>query len=197
MRERGLSLVELLIALGLLGIVMLCSGAAVGAISRAWTTARTLAEEQQNARLALEWMTRRLRLAGLGVAGSGVQEGAAEAVAFDVALTPRSRPERHRFCLDRDDGIVREQIGDDVSTSCTRGGPLNGPASPVVHLSFTYFDRANRRLETLPLSPDGRAQVVRVRVLLAFDRNRSGRYEPDRDVPFVGEVVIRNSGEGK
>jgi prepilin-type N-terminal cleavage/methylation domain-containing protein len=196
-RARGLSLVELLIALSLVGIVMLCSGVALVMVSRAWATARTFAEEQQNARLVVEWMTRRLRLAGLGVPGSAVQEAAVEAVAFDADLTSQPGPERHRFCLDRDDGVVREQIGDDVSTACNRGGPLNGPGAPVVHLTFTYFDRANRRLEPLPLGVSERAQVARVRFLLVFDRNRSGQYEPDRDLALTGEAVIRKSAEGE
>jgi|GEM_PF-1762634 len=197
MRERGLLLVELLIALGLLGIVVLCSGATLVAVSRTWATARAFAEEQQHARLVVEWMTRRLRLAGLGAAESAFQEAAVEAVAFDADLTSRPGPERHRFCLDRDDGLMREQIGDDVSTTCNRGGPLNGSGAPVVHLSFTYFDRMNHRLQPLPLGAGERAQVARVRFLLVFDRNRSGRYEPDQDLALTGEAVIRKSVEGK
>jgi len=196
-RERGLTLVELLVALGLLGVVAVCSGAALVAVSETWHQARTLADEQQNARLVVEWMIRRLRLAGLGAVGSAFQEAAVEAVAFDADLTSQPGPERHRFCLDRDDGIVREQIGDDVSTACNRGGPLNGPRTPVVYLTFTYFDRANRRLVPLPLGAGERAQVARVRFLLVFDRNRSGRYEPGQDLDLTGEAVIRKSAEGE
>src|SRR3990172_11218036 len=73
-RERGFTIMELLVALSLLAVMLLVAFTVFSIPFRAWMAGRKLADEQQNARLVLEWMTRRLRLAGMGAPAGGAQD---------------------------------------------------------------------------------------------------------------------------
>ncbi len=67
-RDRsGLTLVELLIALAVLGVMLGAMFGATKAMVHAWATGQHRIGVQQNGRNAIEWVTRRIRAAGLGV----------------------------------------------------------------------------------------------------------------------------------
>ncbi len=183
-RESGLTLTELLVALSLLGVVLVCCAAVLSTLFRAWQAGTALAEEHQAARLVLDWMVRRLRMADRFL------EAVPSAVAFEADLTSLPGPEVHRFCLDEGRGVLREQIGGDVSSTCSRGGPLNAWEGArgvrVQSLLFTYFDGENRTL-----GPSDLGRIARVRAEVVFDRNRSGHFEPEEDLVLRGEAAVR------
>ncbi len=182
--ESGLTLTELLVALSLLGVVLVCCVAALSALFRAWQVGTALAEEHQAARFALDWMVRRMRMADRFL------EATPSAVTFEADLTSLPGPEVHRFCLDEGRGVLREQIGEDVSSTCSRGGPLNAWEGArgvrVLRLRFTAFDGENR-----VLGPSDVGRIARVRAEVVFDRNRSGRFEPEEDLVLRSEAAVR------
>jgi prepilin-type N-terminal cleavage/methylation domain-containing protein len=64
--ERGLTLVELMIALLMIAVIMVGMFASVRAMAGAWALGQHRVGIQQHGRNAVEWMARRLRVAGQG-----------------------------------------------------------------------------------------------------------------------------------
>jgi hypothetical protein len=164
---------------------------------RAWLIGRRLAAEQQNARVAIEWMTRRLRLAGVGVAagtGAYFTEATTTAVTFLADVNGDGAAELHRFCLDGAAGVIREQVAGAVTTGCTTGAPITAPnagRSRIALLAFAYFD-GYELLLTPPLAGTQLAGVARVGMTLGLDSNASGSYDAGSDATFSAAVLVRN-----
>jgi Tfp pilus assembly protein PilV len=197
--ERGLSIMEVLVSLSLFGIVVTATAAGFIAPYRAWVSGRNMVNEQHSARTALEWMGRRLRLAGLNApAGTGEFFTSAEqtAVAFRADIDRDGSAEERRFCLDTATGVVREQTGAAVTTTCTTGAPLTttGDGRPlrIVFLDFQYYDGQEGWLTPLPLSATQRPLVARVRIVLGLDSNLSGAYEAANDLTLTMDASVRN-----
>ena len=64
--REGLTLVELLIALVVLGVILGGMFAATKAMVHAWAAGQHRVGVQQNGRNAIDWATRRIRMAGIG-----------------------------------------------------------------------------------------------------------------------------------
>ncbi len=199
--EQGFTLLELLVALALFGLVALAGSAVFSATFRGWTSGRDLADEQQNARMVLEWMTRRIRMAGYNTpvgTTAFFTEADATSLTFLADIDGDGTAELHRFCLEPTQGVVREEVGA-VSTGCTTstGIPITsrGIRPPrIVSLQFAYYDGREAALTPLPLSSTSRTLVSRVRIILATDSNRSGALEGS-DLTITMDSVIRNYGD--
>ena len=106
----GFSTIEILVALALMGALAIAGGAFFSSTFGSWMKGRELADQQQNARLVLEWMVRRIRLAGVNVpAGPGFTT-TTDSIAFNADLNLDGTSERYRYCLDTAAGVVREQV---------------------------------------------------------------------------------------
>jgi hypothetical protein len=198
---------ELLVGLALFGLVALASSAVFSTTFRGWTSGRDLADEQQNARMVLEWMTRRVRMAGYNTPFGTTEfftQADVASLAFLADINGDGSAELHRFCLDTTQGVVREEVGT-VSTTCTAstGTPITsrGIRPPrIVGLQFAYFDGREidglgNLLGPLPLTaPADRSLVVRVRITLTTDSNRSGAIEAS-DLSIAMDAVVRNYGD--
>lgn len=207
--RKGLTIIEVLIGLALLGVVSLTVSAVFSAAFRGLTTGRSFSEEQRSGRFLLEWMTRRLRVAGFGAPAGTVEfitQGAETAVAFRGDIAGSGWLER-RFCLDTSTGVVREQKGAEVSyAACTAGAPITPMGVQplrVVRLRFCYyyFDPGTGQeavLGACPPAPDltvtQRTSVARVRMELGLDSNRSTIYEAANDFTLTMDAVLRNLG---
>lgn len=196
--QRGFTILEVLVALALFGVVALATTAAFSSALRGMIAGRQFADEQQNARLALEWMHRRIRMAGVGApAGTTefVTEAAANAVAFRGDIGGSGWVAR-RYCLDTSQGVVMEQVDAQVSADCTSGAPITSRGIRplrVVRLVFAYFTGQDVALTPLPLTATTqRSLVARVEITLGLDTNRSGAYEMTDDLTFTMNAVIRN-----
>jgi len=199
--QSGFTILEVLVALSLLGIVSLTAFAVFTASFRSLLTGRDFSNEQQNARVALEWMSRRLRMAGTGAPPGTVEfitEADANAVAFRADVDGDGTAEWHRFCLDTTEGAVREDIdtAGSPASSCTlaTGSSITSRGLRpirVVALTFAYFRGDEVPLPSLPLSATDRALVRRVRITLSLDSNRSGTSDP-QDLTFTMDTVLRN-----
>jgi type IV pilus assembly protein PilW len=149
-RDSAFTLVEILVAMALIGIV---AGAIYGIFissSRSYHNQDRIAETQQRLRLALDFMVREIRMAGfdpignasdpIGTPGAGIKEATAAKV---------------RFTSDVDmDGVIEEQNGERItylyhaSSSEIRRGLYEGTASEVWHtlvdgvsaVTFVFLD---------------------------------------------------------
>ncbi len=199
--REGFTVLELLVGLALFGLVALAGSAVFSATFRGWTSGRDLADEQQNARVVLEWMTRRIRMAGYNTpvgTTAFFTEADATSLAFLADIDGDGTAELHRFCLESTQGVVREEVGT-VSTGCTTstGTPITsrGIRPPrIVSLQFAYFDGREIPLTPLPLSGANRALMSRVHITLVTDSNRSGALEAS-DLTITMDAVIRNYGD--
>jgi prepilin-type N-terminal cleavage/methylation domain-containing protein len=68
--RRGLTLVELLVALAMLAVIFGGMFASTSAMARSWATGQHRVGVQQTGRASLDWMIRRIRLAGQGYESS-------------------------------------------------------------------------------------------------------------------------------
>jgi len=189
-RETAFTVLELLVALGFLGIVLLVAFTAFSAPFRAYMVGKRFADEQENARLLLERMTRRIRLAGLGAPpASRFTEATATSIAFQADLDANGNVEEIRYCLDTSRWTVREELNSG-SPGCT-GAPLTAAGIQpvrVVLLDFAYFDG----FETQLALPPPLLEIARVRIKLGLDSNHSGTYEASDDLTFETDVRVRN-----
>ncbi len=202
--SRGFTVMELLIAMALLVVLTLVSGVAFSTTFSAWAGGRKLADEQQNARLVLEWMGRRVRLAGVGAwSPASFIEADSGSMAFFADVNGDGTAEVHRFCLDGPAGVVREQIValPPAPSTCTSGSPITSRGIRplrVVWLGLAYFAGLNGGIEPalpIPVPPTGNnglPAVKRVQVTLGLDSNQSGAFEAGVDVTFRMNAVVRN-----
>jgi hypothetical protein len=195
------TVLELLIALSLMAIVISASGAAFSATFKAWIAGRKLADEQQNARLVLEWMGRRIRLAGVGTLppnqANYFVEAAAGSAAFFADVNGDGIAEVHRFCLDTAAGVVREQVValPPAPPTCTAGSPITSRGIKplrIAALGLAYFNGIEQALPPPVTTAELLAQIKRVEILLALDSNQSGAYESGSDVTFRMNAIVRN-----
>lgn len=196
--ERAFTVLEVLIALSLFGVVLVTGFVVFNASFRGYLSGRDLSDEQANARLVLEWMNRRMVMAGLGTSPwtAAFTEANRESVAFvadiDGVETAGIRAETYRYCLDRSAGVVREL--DSVAAACSTGAPITSRGIRplrVVELEFRYYNWGDVELEP-PLSAANLADVRRVRIKLGLDSNRSEVYEEASDLTLVVDARLRN-----
>jgi hypothetical protein len=173
--ERGLTLVDVLVGLMVLAIGSSGIFAGFRGSLHAWTIAQQRVGEQHNARLVLDWMARRLRMAGYGYAGSTPSIAVADAheVVFYANTNGGATVECHHIYLSPT-GVVfvnvtqlpadcRTGTGDPLTTN------LEVQALSVTGMTFKYFDGGagpGTELTSLPLSPLDRSRVKQVQITL-------------------------------
>jgi prepilin-type N-terminal cleavage/methylation domain-containing protein len=174
-RTAGYSLTELLVALGLLGLVMAATALLLQSGLAAWGWGASRVEAQQSARAALERMARELKEAGFDPTGAG----------FEILLV--AEPARIVFQRDLNGNGVIDPTRERVSyllrsgeTTLRRdaGGGAQPLAEGVRRFALSYLDR-----EGLPTTDRG--QIVSVRMELEV-----GRAGPEATVATV--VTLRN-----
>ncbi|MDR7482740.1 MAG: prepilin-type N-terminal cleavage/methylation domain-containing protein [Armatimonadota bacterium] len=195
--ERAFTVLEVLVALSLFGVVLLTGFAAFNASYRGLVAGKELADEHQNARLVLEWITRRIRLAGIGAPPGTTaffSEAGTSALAFVADTDADGVLEWRRYCLDAAAGAVREQVLEPAPTPLPSPGDACAGAtitSQGLHalrvslLQFSYFNGQEAATSAL-------SQIRRVRIVLGLDSNRSGAYDAAQDVTFTMDAVLRN-----
>ncbi|MDR7555697.1 MAG: prepilin-type N-terminal cleavage/methylation domain-containing protein [Armatimonadota bacterium] len=195
-RCAGYTILEVLIALSLLGVLLLASFSLFNTAFQGMLAGKDIQDTNQNARLVLEWMVRRIRMAGFGLSANETElfvEAAPDAVTFRTDRTSDDdMPEYNRFC--RADGTVLVVDGASVQpTGACAGDPLSSRglrAITVTGLTFRYFDAGNTELpyEALSASPTDRAKIRRVRIVLDVAR---GPDAPGTPLRFTMDAVVR------
>jgi len=159
-RTAGYSLAELLVALGLMGLVMAATALLLQSGLAAWGWGARRVEAQQSARAALERMARELKEAGYDPTGTG----------FEVVLV--AQPTRVVFQRDLNgNGVIdptRERVtyllrSGETTLRRDAGGGAQPIAEGVRRLALSYLDREGAATTDL-------GQVVSVRIELETGR---------------------------
>ncbi|MCL6552840.1 MAG: prepilin-type N-terminal cleavage/methylation domain-containing protein [Firmicutes bacterium] len=194
-RCAGYTILEVLIALSLLGVLLLASFSLFNTAFQGMLAGKDLQDTNQNARLVLEWMARRVRMAGFGLSANETElfvEAAQDAVTFRTDRDGDGTPEYHRFCRANGTVLVVDGAGARPTGPCS-GDPLSSRglrAVTVTDLSFTYFDDGNTMLpyDALSTSATTRARIRRVRIELDVARAPGTSGTP---LSFTMDAVVR------
>jgi prepilin-type N-terminal cleavage/methylation domain-containing protein len=172
--QHGMTLVELLVTMTVLGMVMLVVTGILMSSSRVESRTVRRAEVQAASRQAVALMTAELRQAGADP--SVPPAGIVGVVAAD------SHAVRVRADLNGDGSIQTAEPSEDVtyrwsdSTGVVTRDPGNGPAVVLEHvtsLRLTYFDAANQPLGPLPLSTANAARVKAIGLTVTTEHRDS------------------------
>jgi prepilin-type N-terminal cleavage/methylation domain-containing protein len=180
----GLTLVELLVALVVLGVILGAMFAATKAMVHAWATGQHRVGVQQNGRNAIEWVTRRIRTAGVGwnVTNGSIYTAAEDGrIRFRADLGAGLRQYEYL----RVDSQLVEQVYDSTGRSLLSRRPLTAPEEvgiiTVADLNFCYYDIFNTLLNG-PRDSEGRCtrsvadlgSIYRVQMRLRIVSGRPG-----------------------
>lgn len=191
--DRGITLLDLLVGLMLLAV------GAVGVFSgfksalAGWTTGQQFVGEQHNARVALDWMTRRLRMAGNGFGGARFELANASEVVFYGNTDGDPAIECYRVYLNAAEGVVYVNA---TEAACAGGvgQPLTANVEArtflVTGLTLRYFDReagSGNALTTLPLSSLDRAKIGRIEIEIRVAGVQAGS-----PALMTTQVIMRN-----
>lgn len=198
-RDGGFTIVELLIAMAV-GLVLLSAMYGVFTLhGKTFGTQEQVAEMQQNARAAMDFMTREIRMAGYdpkGSAGSGIVSAASNSINFTLDITSTSGPdapdgdtqdpnENITYSLYTKDGI--QKLGRKSTTNAT-----NQPvAEHIQSLGFQYWDADGNTTATI-------ADIRRIRVTIT---GKTANPDPDytlnggyRTYTLTSVITPRNLG---
>ncbi len=180
--HRGISLLDLLVGLSLLAIAAGGIFAGFKGSLKAWTVAQQYTGEQHNARLVLDWASRRLRMAGNGFAGTPLEWAAAEEIRFFGNTDDDTAVECYRIYRNTNPAVgevnvvyaaVNEGSGcfTPVPIATQVGQPLSAyeevQALAVTALSMQYFNASGAALGPSPLDATRRATIRRVEITIA------------------------------
>ncbi|MDR7545343.1 MAG: prepilin-type N-terminal cleavage/methylation domain-containing protein [Armatimonadota bacterium] len=197
--QDGFTVLEVLLALALFGTVLVSAWAVFSSYFKAFNVGRDFADEHQNARATLEWITRRARMAQIA-AQSSATPLPLDALNIVADLDRDGTQEQYRFCLDVAEGVIRQQrvspAGSAPPATCTFGDPLTSRGVRplrVIALEFGYYSGAD---EAPPVPPGvGAGGIVpgvgRVQITMVLDSNRSG-VRDGGDLTLVSNAAIRN-----
>jgi type IV pilus assembly protein PilW len=193
-KEKGFSLIELMIAMALSGIV-------IGAIynlyigqSRSYVIQDQVAEMQQNARVAMDMMVRDIRMAGFDPtreAGAGFVAATSNSIQFtadrnsDGDLDDADEDITYSLYDSNDADTLDDDLGRDT------GGGNQPVAENISSLTFSYFDEDGNSTADL-------SQIRSVEITLtAQTAERDPDYTPNggyRTRTLETVVKVRNMG---
>jgi prepilin-type N-terminal cleavage/methylation domain-containing protein len=169
---RGFTLVELLVAMALLGLILAGVFTLQHQGIQSYLTGASRVEVQQNARTALELMVREFRSAQSVTAVGG---------AADVTF------------LDQTGATIRYQL-----SGTTLNRSINGVPAPLVGgvqtLTFTYysaFDAANPA-NTVTTAVPGNVRVILIQIVTGTERGASPGSPGDQRATVESTVKLRN-----
>ena len=162
--EEGFTMVELLISILVSTIVLGAISAAFVLQNKSYAKQEQVVDVQENARAALQLMTKELLMAGYdpsGNANAGILVADDDRVQFtmdldqDEAVTGSG--ENITYALDTTENQVTRTSG---------GGSAQPIGESIQALSFKYFDSDDLELTSVPLNSSDREEVTRVSVEL-------------------------------
>jgi len=213
--QAGFTLVELMIAMSIFLLILVGIFQVFDPSHRAYQTSERKLGVQQNARVAMDVMSRQIRMTGFfpenvdpdpaNDLGNPVQAASDAALAVAGDLDGTGSSNTFTFCLDNA-GLrrVRGAIGNAASYTCANGDLM---AESVTALRFAYFDSANNPVPNPPAGPynlDGqglgaapafintvdRAAVRRIVITVTARENVPN--QPAQTYTLASDVRLRN-----
>lgn len=184
---RGMTLVELMVAMVILGVALVVITAVFLSTDRLHSRTARRAEVQTSARQGLSLLTTELRQAGADPGDPPIGLAAIVAASHDRI--------RVRADLNGDGVLQTQEPSEDVTYSfdstaqAVLRDPGTGPALVVPHvtaMSLSYFDAADSLITPLPLSVANAARVRAVEVTLTSEDRDS------RPITLTTRVALRN-----
>jgi prepilin-type N-terminal cleavage/methylation domain-containing protein len=184
-RRAGMTVVELMVALVIFGVVI---GVVFGFLTEArqsYTNTRQKAQYQQGLRAVMSLVTREVRSAGCDPAGAGFER-------FPLADADQIRC---RMDLNGDTDAVDTNPDEDITYAFNAGtGDLTrdvgGGATVILrgltNLSFNYYDEDGNLLNAVPLSAIDRASIRSVDLVMTGETDK---HEP---VNYTTRIAVRN-----
>ncbi len=183
-KENGFTLVELLVALALTGLVMVAVYRTFATQQKVYVVQDDVASMQQELRAAMDIMCKDLRMAGFNPASSpsfGILEATSSTLQFTVDVD--------------EDGLLvdaandpNEQIRYSLSGTTLGRAVWGGGAQPVAEsvdaLNFVYLRKDGTKIDT-PVSAADRADIASIQITILA---RAGR----RDLEYTNTAVYRN-----
>ncbi len=211
--ESGLSLLEVLVVIGLMAALAGSMSALVGVAVRSKLLVAVRSADTETARQTLEWMSERLRNAGLNLVPGEQPEVRCRdmVVAQDAALQPSAGAIYVNGEILNSDTVAGNEVmtigyllGNDPTTgtpvvleyqqSCVPGFlpatiPLSDPRVVVTSLTFDYFSSAGLRITDLT-NPTEIRRIRLIRILLAVqgEEGQSGV----QTQTWTRDVMLRN-----
>ncbi len=181
----------MLLGVGAIGIFAGFKSALAG-----WTTGQQFVGEQHNARVVLDWMTRRLRMAGNEYPGARFAYANTSEIVFYGNTDADPAFECFRFHLGTDAVTGTPVVKVNTTEAACAGGDgesLTAGAEAknfsVTGLTLRYFDGgagAGTQLTALPLNSLDRAKIRRIEVEI-----RVAGVQPGTSVTMMTQVDIR------
>lgn len=184
---RGMTMVELLVTMTILGVVMLVVTGILLSSSRVESRTVRRAEVQASSRQALALMTTELRQAGA--------DPGSPAAGITAVVSADSQLVRVRADLNGNGTIQTAEPSEDVTyrfvdtTGVVTRDPGSGPAtilSNVRSLRFTYFDAAGQPITPLPLSTANAARVTAIGLTVTTENRDS------QPMTLATRITLRN-----
>jgi len=159
--QAGFTLVELMVAMSIFLLILVGIFQVFDPSHRAYQASERKLDVQQNARVAMDRMTRQIRMAGYfpenidtnsaNDLANSIQVATESALAVAGDLDGTGASQIYTFCRDAS-GLRRVQgaIGVGASYTCANGQLM---AESVTALAFAYFDAANNPVPNPPTGP--------------------------------------------
>lgn len=208
-----MTLLEVLVVIGLMAALAGSMSALVGVAVRSKLVVAVRSADTETARQALEWMSERLRNAGLNLVPGEQSEARCRdmVVAQDAALQPTAGAIYVNGEILNSDTVAGNEVmtigyllGNDPTTgnqvvleyqqSCAAGAlpatiPLSHPRVAVTNLTFDYFSSSGLRITDLTTPGEiRRVRLVRISLTVQGAEGRSGV----QTQTWSRDVMLRN-----
>lgn len=183
--RRGLTLVEMMVAIAMFGVAMSVIFGFMTRSRRSYTDMSARVEYQQNVRGVLGLVAREVRSAGCDPANAG----------FNTFPLAAATSFQCRMDLDGDGAIEVVEPAEDVSYTFVAndhellrdsGGGAQVILRNVEAVDFRYFDAAGAELAARPLIATDRARIRFVEI------NIAGESEQGEPLNYVTRIFVRN-----
>ena len=209
-REKGFTLIEILVSLAIASVVSTAIYATYTTQHRIYMTQKQIADIQQNLRTCIYLLEEEIKHAcydPTGTAGPSIRSAGSEIFRFQCDLNENGHAFSDTATVSSDDSLAgsgtdpHEDISYSLSTKRTlrraTWGMNADMADHIEALDFVYFNQAGERLAPLPLTTENMAAVRAVEVTLIA---RSERPDPGhRDTKIYrnlrGDTLISGSGD--
>jgi hypothetical protein len=190
-------MLELLIAMAIFSFVIIGIASIMNGNQLAWARGQGQIEAQQNARIALETITREVRVAGRDLRGTIALQTPATAVqtATGTSLTFLGDVDNDDVCDQVTYRVSGTRILRDFSSWVGSGfpAPTTGVlADGVIGLTFTYYDatQPTNAVIAAPVASGSLGAIARIQVGIVGSRSASGG--PTQSFSVVSDVDLRN-----